>query len=252
MFRHDPGFRARIRAGETLVGTILSVVNGAVAEIMAQSGADWLFVDGEHGAMGVRDIEALLQAAQPYCPCVVRVPAADDVAIKQIVDLGPDGIIVPLVNDAETARRVVDAAKYPPAGARSVGVGRAHAYGPEHGDYLSRANDELSVIVQIEHATGVENAEAIAAVPGVDAIFVGPYDLSGSLGIPGRVDDERVQQRISRVLEVGNAAGVAVGIFGATAEAVRPRIDQGFQLIVSGVDTALLAGAVRDLVAKLR
>jgi len=181
----------------------------------------------------------------------VRVPAADEVAIKKVLDLGAHGIIVPQVNTAEQAARVVRAARYPPEGARGVGLARAHGYGQRFKEYLESANREVAVIVQAEHADAVENIQSIVQVPGVDAVLLGPYDLSASLGKMGKIDDALVVAAIRRVTDTCRAAGMPLGYFGVTAAAVRPYAAQGYTLIVAGVDTTLLGGAARALLAEL-
>jgi 2-keto-3-deoxy-L-rhamnonate aldolase RhmA len=247
---HD--FRARLLRGETLIGSMVALPSPEVAEIMAEVGFDWLFIDGEHGVFEARDLQATLQAAGTATPCVVRVPVAAEAPIKKALDVGAAGIIVPQVNSAEQAAQVVRMAKYAPAGTRGVGIGRAHRYGLELREYLSTANDRTAVIVQAEHADAVENIEAIVGVAGVDAVLIGPYDLSASLGRMGQVDHPEVVAAIERVTQACFAAEVRIGIFGVSAEAVAPYIAKGFTLIVAGVDAMLLGQAARGLLGQLR
>ncbi|MEO2034960.1 MAG: aldolase/citrate lyase family protein, partial [Planctomycetaceae bacterium] len=159
-------FRDRLRNGERLCGTMVTLPTPAVAEILADTGFDWLFVDGEHGPLGTTEVLSILQAVGDRIPCIVRVPVADEVYIKQVLDLGAAGIIAPQVNTAELAAAVVSAARYAPEGSRGVGLARAHGYGMAFQDYIENANQHTTVIVQAEHALGVENIESIAAVPG--------------------------------------------------------------------------------------
>jgi 2-keto-3-deoxy-L-rhamnonate aldolase RhmA len=133
--------------------------------------------------------------------------------------------------------------RYPPAGSRSVGVGRAHGYGLRFGDYLARANEQTTVVVQVEHVDGVDDIESIVWVEGVDAVFIGPYDLSASLGKPGQVNDPAVLSRIARVRDACRGAGRPLGIFGMTADAVAPFQAQGFTLLAVGMDTVFLGHA---------
>ncbi len=239
----DRSFREILRRGKPLVGTVITMPSAAVAEVLAGAGYDWLFIDGEHGPLGIEAIVAILQAAQHRCPCLVRVPALEEVWIKRMLDAGADGIIAPLVNSAEMARQVVAWAKYPPAGRRSVGGGRAHGYGRTFDHYLRRANDDIAVVVQVEHVEGARRIEAILAVDGIDAVFIGPYDLSGSLGQPGRIEAPEVQQHIRGVRDACLAQGKALGIFTATAEAARAYRDQGFVLLAVGADAVHLGDA---------
>jgi 2-dehydro-3-deoxyglucarate aldolase len=245
-------FRTRLRAGETLLGTMVTLPTPAVAEILADIGFDWLFIDGEHGPLETGEILAILQAVGSRVACVVRVPAAGEAAIKRVLDLGAEGIIVPQVNTAEQAAAVVRFARYAPAGSRGVGLARAHGYGARFKDYLETANDRVSVVVQAEHALAVENIEAIVKVEGIDAVLLGPYDLSASLGKMGKIDDPAVIDAIGHVTKTCRAAGIPLGYFGVTAAAVRPFMERGYTLIVAGVDTLFLGGAARTLLAELR
>lgn len=245
-------FRARLHGGETLLGTMLTLANPSVAEILAGRGFDWLFIDGEHGPLGTAEILAILQAADRDTACVVRVPAGDEVSIKRVLDLGAAGIIVPQVNTAEQAAAIVRYARYAPEGGRGVGLARAHGYGFRFGEYIERANDEVAVIVQAEHADAVENIESIVDVEGIDAVFLGPYDLSASLGRMGQVDDPVVVEAIERVIRVCLDAGMPLGFFGVTAEAVKPYVARGCTLICAGVDTLLLGSSAGTLLEELK
>ena len=248
----ERSFREMLRQGTPLVGTVLTMPSAAVAEVLSAVGYDWLFVDGEHGPMGIEAVTAILQAAQHRCPCLVRIPALGEVWVKRALDAGADGIIAPLVNSAEDARRVVAWAKYPPAGRRSVGGGRAHGYGLTFDRYIRSANDRVAVIVQIEHVAGADRIASILAVAGIDAVFIGPYDLSGSLGIPGRIDAPEVQAHIREVRDACLAQGKPLGIFTAEAESARLYIEQGFTLLAVGADAVHLGQAAEASLARLR
>lgn len=244
-------FRARLQGGEKLLGTMVTLASAASAEVLANVGFDWLFIDGEHGPLETRELTEILQAVSHRTACIVRVPEAAEVPIKRALDLGAHGIIVPQVNTAEQAADVVRWARYAPEGARGVGLARAHGYGQGFREYLSRANDEIAVIVQAEHARAIDNIEAIVRVPGVDAVLVGPYDLSASLGKMGQLDDPAVVAAIRRVTDVCRAAGMPLGYFGVTAAAVAPYVALGYTLIVAGVDTLYLANGAKALLAEL-
>jgi 2-keto-3-deoxy-L-rhamnonate aldolase RhmA len=245
-------FRARLKRGEQLLGTMVTLASGASAEILASLGFDWLFVDGEHGPLEARELMEILQAVGDKAACIVRVPEAAEVPIKRALDLGAHGIIVPQVNTAEQAADVVRFARYAPEGARGVGLARAHGYGLKFREYLSAANKEITVVVQAEHARAVDNIEAIVRVPGVDAVLLGPYDLSASLGKLGKIDDPAVVAAIDRVTAACKAVGMPLGYFGVTAAAVRPYAARGYTLLVAGVDTLYLANGANALLAELR
>ncbi len=245
-------FRERLLCGDLLIGPMLTLNAPAVAEIMAELGFDWLFIDAEHSIFEAREIQALLQGAGPAIPSLVRLPAAGEVPIKKALDVGAAGIIAPQVNTAEQAADVVRMAKYAPAGTRGVGLARAHRYGLRVNEYLQGANDRTAVVVQAEHITAVENIESIVRVPGIDAVLIGPYDLSASMGLTGQVDHPDVRQAIDRVTDACQVAGIRLGIFGVSAAAVKPYIAKGYTLIVAGVDTLLLAQAAQGMLSALR
>jgi 2-keto-3-deoxy-L-rhamnonate aldolase RhmA len=244
--------RSRIAAGDHLLGTMISLDSPEVAELMAGIGFDWLFVDAEHSPLGPAALQRILRAGGRQTPCLVRLQSAGEVPIKKALDSGAAGIIVPQINSGQAAADVVSMAKYAPEGTRGVGVSRAHGYGLRFQEYVASANEDLAVVVQAEHIEAVRNIEAIAATPGIDAVLVGPYDLSASLGKLGQVDDPEVRAAIDRVTEACLKAGVALGIFGMTAAAVRPYIDAGYTLIVAGIDTVLLGRAAAELLAELK
>jgi len=245
-------FKARLRAGELLRGTLLTMPATEVADLLAGAGFDWLFVDAEHGALDPRDVLLILQVVAGRTPCLVRVPVLEEAWIKRVLDAGADGIIVPQVSTAEQAEQAVRYAQYPPRGTRGLGTARANRYGLGLAGHLDRARAQVTVVVQAETAGAVRNIEAITRVPDLDAVFVGPFDLSASLGHPGEVDHPEVRSAIDRVAEVCRGAGVRTGIFALAAAGLRGRPGQGFTLLAAGVDAALLGGAAEMLANDLR
>jgi len=241
------GFKSRLAGGEKLLGSMITLPCPAVAEMLVELGYQWLFVDGEHGPLETAEVLAILQAVGDRVPCIVRVPAAAEVPIKKMLDLGAAGIIAPQVNTAQQAADVVAWSLYAPEGRRGVGLARAHGYGLKFQEYVESANQEVTVIVQAEHAEAVENIEQIAQVPGIDAVLLGPYDLAASLGKMGQVDDPEVTGAIDRITAACQAAGIPLGIFGVTADAIRPYADKGYNLLVAGTDTIFLASAARKM-----
>jgi 2-dehydro-3-deoxyglucarate aldolase len=244
-------FRTRLLNGELLIGTVVTLSCPEVAEVLAAAGFDWLFVDAEHSPLEARDIQALLQGAGPDTPCLVRLASGEQVPIKKALDMGAAGIIAPQINSAEQAQAVVRFSKYSPQGVRGVGIGRAHGYGLRFQEYVDTANESITVIVQVEHVDAVENIEAIVSVPGIDGVLIGPYDLSASLGRLGQVDHPDVTGAIDHVTRACRAAGVRLGIFGASPKAVRPYIEKGFTLIAVGGDMLMLGRAAKDMLAEL-
>jgi 2-dehydro-3-deoxyglucarate aldolase/4-hydroxy-2-oxoheptanedioate aldolase len=245
-------FRKRLLAGETLLGTLITLPVTDVVEIAADAGFDWLFIDLEHSAMDFRTAQQLVQTAAGRADCVIRCPAEEEVWIKKCLDLGPAGIIVPQVKNAEEVENAVRFSKYPPQGARSIGIARAQGYGLRFQEYVSSANEETALIIQIEHIDGVENIDAITGVSGIDAVFVGPYDLSGSIGKIGEVASAEVLAAVSRVTACCREKQIPLGIFAADAEGIRHYFTEGYNLLAVGIDATLLGRAYGELVQNAR
>jgi len=237
------GFRSQLLAGKILRGTMLTLPSAAVAEILAEAGFDWLFIDCEHGTIETRDIQNILQAVGHRTACIVRIPDCSEGTIKRVLDAGAQGIIVPQVNSAAMAQEVVRCARYAPLGGRGVGIGRAQGYGARFSEYVSTANDEVVVIVQAEHRDAVECIDDIVAVPGIDCILLGPYDLSASYNRMGQIHDPEVVAAIDRVLLCCSKHRLPTGYFGVTAEAVLDYQKRGCSLLVAGVDVTFLGSA---------
>lgn len=245
-------FRARLKAGDTLLGTMVTLPTSAAAEILSSVGFDWLFIDGEHGPLETSELMGMLQAVRGRSACLYRVPEAAEVPIKKALDLGADGVIAPQVNTPEQAADVVRWSRYAPLGARGVGLARAHGYGLKFSEYMASANEQVTVVVQAEHALAAENIEKTVQVEGIDAVLLGPYDLSASLGQTGQLDHPSVTQAIDHISKTCQAAGIPLGYFGLSADAVRPYIERGYTLIVAGVDAFMLGTAASRLLANLR
>ena len=245
-------FKARLNAGDKLYGTMLTLASPEVAEMVSMCDVDWLFLDGEHAPLAPLDWQRVIQATAGRCANLLRIPDDSEAAIKQALDIGADGIIVPAVNSVEQARHVVQCCKYPPQGTRGVGLARAHGYGLTFGDYVARANEELVVIVQAEHIDAVENIEAITAVAGIDCVFIGPYDLSASMGLMGEVTHPDVVAAIDRVRSSCVDKGIALGYFGVDVESVTAYRDSDYGLICVATDAGLLTSSVSQVIDALR
>lgn len=245
-------FRKRLQSGELLVGTMVTLGLPEVTEILAASGFDWLFFDAEHAPLDALQMQRMLQGAGPDMPCLVRLAAGNELLIKKALDIGAAGIIAPMVNSAEEAEQVVRWSKYSPLGTRGVGLGRAHGYGLSFQEYIDQANENVAVVVQAEHIKAVENIETIVKVNGVDAVLIGPYDLSASLGLLGQVEHPEVVSAIDHVTRVCHTAGIPLGYFGVSANAVKPYIERGYTLIIAGVDTLMMGQAARRLLEKIK
>lgn len=238
-----------LRNERLTVGSWLSIPSPVVTEIMVRSGFEWLVVDMEHSVVNLETLQAMILTIEAYDAIpLVRLSANDPVQAKRVMDAGAYGIVVPMVNTRDQAEKAVKAVKYPPWGNRGVGLARAQGYGMEFDSYEQSVNDHSVVICQVEHREAVENIDAILSVEGVDAVFIGPYDISGSYGIPGQLDHSLVIEAEKRVLQAARRHSIPAGI-----HVVSPDIDQvkektrkGFRLIAYGVDMLFLAHGCRE------
>ncbi len=245
-------FRARLLAREPLIGTLISLPIPEFAEIAAGAGIDWLFLDMEHGRLDAPSLSGMIQAAGETCPCVVRVPANEDIWIKKAFDAGAAGIIVPHIDTPEQAARAVHWSKFPPEGGRGVGFTRSNRYGAQFQEHVETANSSTAVIAQVEHIDGVRNINEILSVPGVDAVFIGPYDLSASLGKPGSIQDKDVLEAMGSVREACSRKKTAVGIFSDDIPAAKKALADGFSLVCSGIDVSLFSKSVVEITRVLK
>jgi len=240
--------KTKVRKKQVVIGSWISLAHPAIAEIMAKAGFDWLAVDMEHSVITIREAEELIRTID-LCGVVplVRLSANDPVQIKRVMDAGAHGVIVPMVNSVVDAEQAVASVYYPPKGKRSFGLARAQGYGNKFQHYLDRVSKETIIIVQVEHIDAVNNLEAILAVEGVDGFMVGPYDLSGSLGVPGQFDHPLVKEAMGRIGTIGATSGKAPGIhvIEPRPDELKTRIEQGFRFIAYSVDTRMLDCACR-------
>lgn len=235
-----------------LAGTLLSIGAPQVAEIISDSGFDWVLIDMEHSAISLESVQNALQVMGDKIMKIVRVPGNDEIWIKRVLDTGCDGILVPMVNNAAEALKVVRLSKYPVEGRRSVGLSRAHKYGAGFKEYVENANRELVIMIQIEHAEGIKNIDEILKVKGIDSVFIGPYDLSASMGLTGQLSHPDVISAINLIKEKCQNAGLPYGIFGMTAEPMVSELRDGCTFLLCGVDSALLLNSYKDMLRVLK
>ncbi len=218
----------------------------AAVEAAACCEPDWILLDGEHGAAGYEGCFQLLQAMNgSRASSVVRVPWNEIVCIKRALDMGAEGIMVPYIKTADDVRAVVSACRYPPKGERGIGPFRASRYETEFMEYYNQANDEVMVMVQIENVGAVKNLDAILAVEGLDAIFIGPADLSASMGLFPNMDDPKVQSTIADVLARARAKKIPVGYYCNSGAEALARAKQGFRFISIGNDMTMLVTSIQ-------
>ena len=227
--------RRRLAAGEPSIGTWLSLPSPEAAEYVSKVGFDWLVCDAEHNPMDIRTLAQMFAAmANSDTAPMVRIPWNTPENFKRVLDAGAWGVVVPMVNSREEAERAVAACRYHPQGDRSVGGGRhALSWSADASEYYRNANDEVLLVLQIEHITGVEHADEILSVPGVDACFIGPNDLAASmglgLGVPLESDQPQLVEAIHHIRDTCKKHGVAPGVHCSHAEGVNQRINEGFQ-----------------------
>jgi len=225
-----------LRKGETTVGTWITTGSPDIAELIAHTGVDWLVFDMEHAPIDIEKVQVLMQATSgtditPF----VRVAWNDLVLIKRALDIGAQGLVIPWVNSEADAIKAVQAARYPPRGLRGAGPRRAAMYGLDR-NYMADAESKIMIIVQIETSQAVENVEKILHVDGVDAFFIGPRDLSTSMGIQDRRNDQTFDLTLKKLLEAGEKLGVPAGIMCHSTDEIKSATQKGFKFIAIGSD----------------
>ncbi|WAH56402.1 4-hydroxy-2-oxoheptanedioate aldolase [Pseudomonas silvicola] len=247
-------FKQRLQSGEALIGLWLGLANPYSAELAANAGFDWLLIDGEHAPNDLRSLLGQLQAVAPYASQPVIRPVVGDTAlIKQVLDIGVQTLLVPMVESVEQARELVRATRYPPLGVRGVGsaLARASRWNTVPG-YLDKADEQICLLVQIENREGLANLNAIAAVDGVDGVFIGPADLSAALGYRGNPGHPDVQAAIEDAIVRITTAGKAAGILSADETLARRYLELGATFVAVGVDTTVLMRGLQSLASTFK
>ncbi len=249
--------KQRLRAGHVSIGSWMSLAHTSIAEILAAAGYEWIVVDTEHTAIDNSETLRLIMAIERGGAVpLVRLASNDPVQCKIALDSGAAGVIVPMVNTREAAELAVRSAKYPPQGTRGVGLARAHGFGPRFSEYVARANEDSLVIVQIEHRDAVANIDDIVAVAGIDGTFIGPYDLSMSMGLAGQLDHPDVAAARDRVLSATRARGLAAGIHLVHPDRamtdLTSYVSAGYQFLALSSDILLLGDSARALARHAR
>jgi 2-keto-3-deoxy-L-rhamnonate aldolase RhmA len=243
-----------LRLGETTFGAWLTVANPMIAEVMAGAGFDWVLIDTEHGGFSNEGVQTCLVAfnGSPTVP-MVRVAWNDAVLIKQVLDMGADGILIPMVSSAAEARAAVSACKYPPEGTRGFGPRRASDYGRKTDAYVAQANDSVVVVVQIEHINGVAEIDAILDTPGIDVACLGPTDLSGSAGVLRQFQHSTVVDGMAAVIKAARARQMpaSIGITFPDSE-MHKWYSAGANFIFCCDDVSLLASQAGKTLASMR
>jgi len=249
--------KEKLKGGKVSLGTWMSMAHVSIAEIYADAGYDWVVIETEHTAIDVSEVLRLIIAIEGRGSIpLVRLAWNDPIQAKAVMDSGAAGVLVPMVNSKADAEAAVAAVKYPPLGNRGVGLARAQGYGASFDAYVRAANEDGLLIVQIEHADAVGNIDEILAVPGIDGTFIGPYDLSMSMGLAGQLRHPKVEAAKRRVLEATLAHGLSAGIHlvhpDTAAEDLKACLADGYTFIALGTDILFLGDSSRSLQAKAR
>lgn len=247
--------KEKLRRGEPALGGWILIGHPAIAEIMAGEGFDWIGVDLEHTTTDVRTLyEMALAVKGSGCDLLARLHSCDPVLTKLVLDAGVHGIIVPSVNTPQQAAQAVSMAKFPPQGIRGASLCRASDFGRDFPAYFARHNDEVLVVVMLEHVDAVSQADAILATPGIDAAFIGPYDLSASMGLAGQFDHPQVQAAQQSILEACARQRVAPGIHVVPVDGqeLPRRIAAGFRFIACGLDSLFIMHGCRQMLRGAR
>lgn len=248
MIKH---FRNALKSGKQLNGLLITVPSPELVEIVSSAGFDWLFFDMEHSPMSFETLQNLLRGVSGSCFTAVRVPEATSTWVAKVLDAGAEGVIFPRISTEQQARNAISLCKYPPLGTRGVGLGRAQGYGNTFSEYLKVANERVACILQIEDREGVNNVSRISAVEGLDALFVGPYDLSMNMGIPGEIAHDRMKRIIQDIAQL-RSKELGLGIFTTDAASVREYSGLGYNLIACGIDVQLLNNGAKQLISAVK
>ncbi len=241
--------KEKLRSGQTLMGFEIDLTDPSIAEMASRTGFDCLWIDMEHEAVSLETVEMeIIACAAGSAASVVRIPWNESYLAKRVLEMGPDGIIFPMVNSAEEAKKAMDACLYPPMGKRGFGPKRCCDYGREDMNrYIEEAPERLTRFIQVEHIDAVRNLDEILKVPYLDGIIVGPCDLSGSIGLLNDIYNPKVLDLIDEVVGKCRACGMPVGIAVGTDSAAQLQfwLEKGFQFIFSGLDLNELSGAMK-------
>jgi 2-keto-3-deoxy-L-rhamnonate aldolase RhmA len=246
-FLYSNPVKKKLLDGKPSFGSWIQVLHPSVAEMLSAVGFDWLAVDMEHSDAGVSQYSDIIRGMYGRGPVpMARVQENDTLVIRRLLDAGAWGVIIPMVNSAEEARRAVRAVKFPPHGIRGSGFARANDYGQGFDEYI-RASEDVLVMAMCETKQSVDNIEEIVAVDGIDGIFMGPYDLSMSYGIPGKTNEPVMAAARKKVLAACKKTGKAPGLhhFTLTPESIKGIVDEGFLFIALGVDAAFIQSGAR-------
>lgn len=246
--------KEKLKNRELSIGSWIQIGHPAVAEIMASQGFDWLCVDLEHGHIDLESLTNILRTLEAYdITSLVRVPKNDEVWIRRSLDAGADGLIIPMINSEEDAQNAVNFSKYPPEGLRGFGYCRANGYGEKFNSYVERINDEVVIVAQIEHFSAIANLNSILNVEGIDAVFIGPLDLSGSYGHTGNLDSPEMKKALEHYLSLCEKMRIPAGlhIVNPDNSSLSNAIKSGYTFIALGLDVYFLKDGAQNSLDKI-
>lgn len=245
-------FTQKLSNERNFFGTLITLATPEISEIASNAGFDWLFIDMEHSAMGIKEVQQHLMAAK-NTPCYVRVPAHSEEWSKRVLDAGAHGIIFPNVQNAEEVRNIISWCRYPPVGNRSAGLSRAQGFGQQVTEYFTSANSFIRIIIQIEHLNALPHLLEIATMKSIDAWFIGPYDLMMSMKKENSmVSPEAVEENIQTIFQVASHHHIPCGIYAPDLLTAQQRLKQGFHMIATGIDSSILSNHYRHQLNTLR
>ncbi len=245
----------KLKNNQLTIGSWIMMNDPMSIEVMAIAKFEWLVVDIEHTSIDLKSTQLLINTIQSQnIKALVRVSKNEEVIIKKVLDMGADGIIVPMVNSKQDAQQAVEYAKYPPQGKRGVGLYRASGYGTKFEEYKKWVEEELVIIAQIEHIDAVNNIDEILQVGGIDGTIIGPYDLSGSMGYPGEFERDDVKEAVQKVLDRCKALGIPSGfhVVDTDPKKLQEKINQGCTFLAYGIDYFFMRDAAMQGMYKLK
>jgi 4-hydroxy-2-oxoheptanedioate aldolase len=247
--------KSALKQGNVVFGSFFRLPSPDLVEIFGEAGFDFIIIDQEHGCISPETMSNLVRACDlAGLASIVRIPTNEPLFFQHALDIGARGVQVPQVKSVADVEQAIQSARFAPQGKRGLcrNVRAARFSALDRFVYLDESNRDTTLVIQIESKEGVEDLEGILRLPGVDVIFIGPYDLSQSYGIPGQVDNPELRETIEQVIKACQNAGIAAGIYADSTEAVQHWVSAGVQYIAAGVDTALIYRLARDFVSELR
>jgi len=241
--------KQQLKNNVVTIGSWLTIGHPSIAEILAQENFNWLCIDMEHTSIDYSMAQILISTIQSYQkPALVRVSKNEEVCIKKVLDSGADGVVVPMINSVEEAKQAIESVYYPPVGKRGVGLYKAQGYGNNFEKYKQKAQSDLIIIAQIEHYKGVENLEEIISLNHIDGIIIGPYDLSGSLGIPGNFNDKTFLSYVKKVENICKKHNFPLGFHQVHPDhlQLQEKIDHGYRFLGFGTDFLFMSQKIKE------